>query len=566
MNLKERLDGFIANPICVFTLFVIVNLLPCIGLLFTEPFNVWGKIILLIFPIGLYFIIFTISKNIGLMQLLLIPLLILHAFQIVVFYLFGEDVIAVDMFLNVVTTNATEAGEVLNGILVSVIFVIIVYIPTIIIAAIACKRKAHTSDTFRRRLFFSGVIIIVSTYALSFLAKNENTETFTYHQDVYPVNILYNLDFAVHKWKRSRQYPQTSKDFSFKAYKKDKTTEKREIYVLVIGETSRAENWGLYGYERNTTPYLAQDTNIVFFKDAITQSNTTHKSVSIIMSAASAENFDIIYYQKSVIETFKEVGFTTIFISNQSANHTFTDYFAQEADYVHYYRHFNDRTNNLDEALLPKFKYYIDSLPGNLFIVLHSYGSHFNYKERYPDNFAIFKPDNVEEISRVNRDRLINAYDNTILYTDYFLHNVTEILKKTEACSSLFYASDHGEDILDDKRQRFLHASPNPTFYQLKIPMFLWFSPVYREIYPQNVKNAFSNTRKPVSTNAAFHTILDMAHIETDYLDTDLSLVDMKFKTAKRMYLSDHDNPIPYYNAGLRKEDKAMIEERKMFH
>lgn len=565
MNLKERLDGFIANPICVFTLFVIVNLLPCIGLLFTEPFNVWGKIILLIFPIGLYFIVFTISKNIGLMQLLLIPLLILHAFQIVVFYLFGEDVIAVDMFLNVVTTNATEAGEVLNGILASVIFVIIVYIPTIIIAAIACKRKAYTSDTFRRRLFFSGVIIIVSTYALSFLAKNENTETFTYHQDVYPVNVLYNLDFAVHKWKRSRQYPQTSKDFSFKAYK-DKTTEKREIYVLVIGETSRAENWGLYGYERNTTPYLAQDTNIVFFKDAITQSNTTHKSVPIIMSAASAENFDIIYYQKSVIEAFKEVGFTTIFISNQSANHTFTDYFAQEADYVHYYRHFNDRTNNLDEALLPKFKYYIDSLPGNLFIVLHTYGSHFNYKERYPDNFTIFKPDNVEEISRVNRDRLINAYDNTILYTDYFLHNVTEILKKTEACSSLFYASDHGEDILDDKRQRFLHASPNPTFYQLKIPMFLWFSSVYREIYPQNVKNAFCNTRKPVSTNAAFHTVLDMAHIETDYLDSDLSLVDMKFKIAKRMYLSDHDNPIPFYNAGLRKEDKSMIEERKMFH
>lgn len=565
MGLKKHLDGFITNPEKLFILFIIVNIIPNIGLVFTEPFNFMGKLLLITFPIGFYCIVFSISKNIGLIQLLLFPLLVLHAFQVVVFYLFGEDVIAVDMFLNLVTTNAAEAGEVLNSIMLSVIFVVIVYLSTIFFAFKACKKKIYMKDIARKTLLISGIITLILSYAFSYTARNNDTGDFSLSKDIYPVNVLYNLDFAIHKWIRSDHYQETSKDFTFNAYK-EWHSQKREIYVLVVGETGRSENWGLYGYERNTTPNLSNDSNIVFFRDAITQSNTTHKSVPIIMSAASAENFSVIYNQKSIIEAFKEVGFKTVFISNQSPNHTFTDFFAQEADYLDYYRYFNDKTNNHDEVLLSKFKHYIDSIQENLFIVLHTYGSHFNYKERYPDSFSIFRPDNVAEIKKSERQTLVNAYDNTILYTDNFLHNVTHILGETGTCSSMFYVSDHGEDILDDKRERFLHASPNPTFYQLKIPMFIWFSDQYKEDFRSDVLNAVSNSDKPVATNAVFHTILDMAHIHSNYFDTDLSLVSKDFKISKRMYLSDHDEPIFFYNAGLKKEDKLMIDKRNMYH
>lgn len=565
MALKRFLTEFINSPVKLFISFVIVNLLPSIGLIFTEPFNVWGKIVLIIFPLGLYFCTFTFSKRLGLIQLILIPLIIIHAFQIVVFYLFGEDVIAVDMFLNVVTTNVTEASEVLNGIIWSVIFVIIIYIPTIILAAKAFKNKVYFSDTVRKRIFLSGIILIIGSYVLSFAGKNENTDTFTYHQDVYPINVMYNLNFAINKWKLSNQYQQTCKDFTFGAHK-DKRTDKREIYVLVVGETSRAENWSLYGYERETTPYMEKDSNIVHFNDALTQSNTTHKSVPIIMSAASAEDYNVIYKQKSILTAFKEAGFSTVFLSNQSANRTFTDYFAQEADYIHYYRHFNDETDNRDEIMLPKMVHYIDSIAGDLFFIVHTYGSHFNYKERYPESFARFKPDETMKINRANRQYLINAYDNTILYTDYFLHCITSILKDTHACTSMFFVSDHGEDILDDRRNRFLHASPNPTIHQLKIPMLAWFSPTYTKVFPDNTKYAFANKLKPVATNAVFHTLLDIADIKTNYLNESLSLVDDKFRIEKRMYLSDHDNPVLFYNAGLRKEDKAFIKEKNIYH
>lgn len=565
MTLKQVLNNFVTNPVKLFVLFVVVNIIPNIGLVFSEPFTLWGKVVLILFPLGLYLCVFCLSKNTSFIQVILIPLLVIHAFQIVVFYLFGEGVIAVDMFLNVATTNTTEASEVLKGVFWSLLFVIIVYIPTIIIAIIGCKRKIYLSNNFRKKASLSGIVIVILSYSLSFFAKNNNTGIFIFNNDVYPQNVFYNLNFAINKWMQSNQYLQTSEGFAFEAHK-EKTAPQREIYVLVVGETSRAENWSMYGYDRNTTPLLENDSNIVFFRDVISQSNTTHKSVPIIMSAASAENYDIIYKQKSIIEAFKEVGFTTVFLSNQSANRTFTDYFAREADYLKYYREQKSNVNNFDEALLPQFSHYIDSIPGNLFIVLHTYGSHFNYKERYPADFGIYKPDDVTEVTYSSRNILINAYDNTILYTDHFLNSITKILEQSGACSTMFYVSDHGEDILDDDRHRFLHASPNPTIYQLRVPMFIWFSNIYKGEYPYNVENARSNILKPVSSNASFHTVLDIAHIKTKYKDIDLSLVSKEFKITERMYLNDHDDPIPYYKSGIKKEDQEVIKERNIHH
>lgn len=561
MNLKKHISDFIESPLTLFLFFVIVNLIPSLGLVYTEPFNIWGKLVLILFPAGCYMILFSALKNIGLTQLLLIPLLVIHSFQIVIFYLFGEGVIAVDMFLNVVTTNTSEAGEVLHSIMGALIFIVVVYVPTIIIASVACKKRVHLNKRFRLKSSIIGAIVICSSVCLSLPAKNNITNQFQFYEDVYPVDVFYNLNFACHKWHRSNKYLETSKDFKFGA-KKILKSDHREIYVFVIGETSRAENWSFYGYKRSTTPFLEKDSNIVLFKDVLTQSNTTHKSVSIMMSSASAENYDIIYNQKSIIEAFKEVGFSTVFLSNQSANRTFTDYFAQEADFTEYYRFFNKSVNNLDEALLPRFQHYIDSVPGNLFIVLHTYGSHFNYKERYPEKYAINKPDNVKEISKHNKEILLNAYDNTIRYTDYILSNVIKILGNTNSCATLLYASDHGEDILDDDRLRFLHASPTPTFYQLRIPMFMWFSDTYRKEFPATIANVEKNASKPISTNAVFHSILDAAKIDTKYLNRSKSLVSDKFEVKERMYLNDHDEPIPFFKTGLKKEDWVMIKKR----
>ncbi|MFR9165652.1 MAG: phosphoethanolamine transferase domain-containing protein [Dysgonomonas sp.] len=165
---KKYIVPFISDPQKLFWLYITVNMLPSIFLLFSEPFNVWGKIVLILFPLGLYLFVLSIFKKTGLIQLILFPLLFLHAFQLVLLYLFGEDVIAVDMFLNVVTTNPSEAGEVLNSLWPSVVFVCIVYIPTTIIAIRQIRKKIYLQAGFQRKAILSGVALLFISYVFTF--------------------------------------------------------------------------------------------------------------------------------------------------------------------------------------------------------------------------------------------------------------------------------------------------------------------------------------------------------------------------------------------------------------
>lgn len=570
LKTKNLLGRLIGDANRLFWFFIIVNMIPSLILAYTEPYSITGKTVLVTLPLGAYCMIFSILKNIGLLQLLLIPQLVFHAFQLVLLYLFGESAIAVDMFLNLATTNVTEASELLDNLWPAIIIVCVIYIPTIVIAAIACKHKTHLTPEFRKKAVFRGLLTAILSFALMFTATDKDTgERFRIQNDIYPVNVYHNLHYAITKWQRSSIYPLTSRDFRFHAQKTDHTCG-REIYVLVIGEAARAENWSLWGYERETNPFLSRTPGLVIYKDAITQANATHKSVPLILSAIAAENFDSIYQQKSIIEAFKEAGFTTVFLSNQTPNRTFTDYFAEEADYRRNIRQSSLNgiytENNYDTHLLPLCRHYIDSLPGNLFIVLHTYGSHFNYKERYPAEFARFTPDNATEVEVKNRQQLINAYDNSILYTDYLLHNLINLLDSTGSCTALYYTPDHGEDLLDDDRKRFLHASPHPTYYQLHIPIFLWFSPEYQAHFPERYETASDNSPKPVSTNSVFHTLLDIASIGTPYLNRERSLINPGFKAEDRLYLNDLDKPVFFYNSGLKKQDKEMIKKHGLAH
>ncbi|MDE5611540.1 MAG: lipid A phosphoethanolamine transferase, partial [Odoribacter sp.] len=496
-----------------------------------------------------------------------IPQLIFNAFQMVLFYLFGESVIAVDMFLNLATTSVSEANELLNNLWPAIILVCVIYLPAILIAAVACKRKTFLALTFRKRTAVVGMVIALLSYGLTFTASSEHTGEYRLKYDVFPVNIYYNLRFAVQKWNRSNLYPQTSRDFKFNAVKEQKA-DNREIYVLVVGEAGRAGNWSLWGYERETNPLLSRQQGLVLYKDAITQANATHKSVPLMLSAANADDFDCIYRQKSIVGTFKEAGFTTLFLSNQTPNRTFTDYFATEADYHHNIRPASSgglvTENNYDIHMLPLLKHYIDSLPDNLFAVIHTYGSHFNYRERYPREFAHFLPDDATEVEVKNRHQLINAYDNSIRYTDYFLHRLIQMLDSTGYTTAFYYSPDHGEDLLDDERKRFLHASPHPTYYQLHIPLLFWFSDEYQKAFPEKYQAVQNHAVQPVSTRQVFHTMLDLASIRTPYMDSTYSVANPSFKSHRRTYLTDHDKPIPWFHSGLKKQDKQMIEKKRL--
>ena len=122
------------------------------------------------------------------------------------------------------------------------------------------------------------------------------------------------------------------------------------------------------------------------------------------------------------------------------------------------------------------------------------------------------------EAERKYRDNLVNAYDNSIRYTDGFLSRLIHMLEKQQIDAAMLYTSDHGEDIFDDSRHLFLHASPVPSYYQLHVPFLIWMSDNYRETYPEYWDTAIDNKDKNVSSSSSFFpTMLSLGGIETSY-------------------------------------------------
>ena len=549
MKHSSKISALLRKGTCnqklLFVLCVISLALPNVFLFFTERMPLVASVCNVVLPVSAMWLAMTASRRPGKAYLFMFPFVFFAAFQIVLLHLFGNSVIAVDMFLNLVTTNVMEVNELLANIRYAVVLVIVVYVP-LLLGSVYSLYHAPLEESFRqlnRKCALAGCVAGVALLAWCY-AEHEDYRA---EDDLYPLNVMYNAGLAAERNMRVGNYFETSRDFTFFA-KSSRDSSAAEIHVLLIGETARSGNFGIYGYERNTTPMLEAEDGLVVFSDVMSQSNTTHKSVPMIMSAVSAEDFNDIYYQKSVITAFKEAGYSTAFYSNQRPNRSFIDFFAQEAHEYKFVREdLTDEVNVSDEVLLGLLSDYLKrDKSRKKFIVLHTYGSHFDYCERYPSCMAYFKPDRAEQATAENRGILLNAYDNTIRATDEFICRVIEMVEAEGVQSTVTYLSDHGEDIYDDERNLFLHASPLPSMHQLRVPFMVWTSAEYDRCYPEKRFALMENASMPVSSNlAVFHTVIDMAGIETPYLRESRALSSESYKSEPRMYLDDHNRSVP---------------------
>lgn len=565
MKLFSQIKNWFGNQEHLFYLFLFILIIPNLVLCFTEPMPVVAKIANVLLPLACYYWVMTLSRNCGKMFWILFLFIFFGAFQIVLLYLFGQSIIAVDMFLNLVTTNSSEAMELLDNLIPALVTIVIIYIPALILAMVSIIYKRKVSVEFIRRERIRSYLFLVIGF-ISLGSAYTFDKKYKITSDLYPLNVCYNVVLAVERDAQTRNYAETSKDFTFQA-KATHDKSEREIYVLVVGETSRALNWELYGYERTTNPELTKVPNLSIFTDVLTLSNTTHKSVPMLMSAISSENFGSIYRQKGIITAFKEAGFKTAFFSNQRYNDSFIDFFGKEADTWDFIKEDEGVANqNLsDDELLKLVENALAKDDKKLFIVLHTYGSHFNYRERYPASNAFFMPDSPADAKFKYRDNLVNAYDNSVRYTDDFLARLIGMLNSQSAETAMLYTSDHGEDIFDDSRHLFLHASPVPSYYQLHVPYIIWTSDLYREAYPEHIHALESNKQKAVASSCAvFHTMLDLAGIQTSLFNDSLSVASPLYTEHPRYYLNDHNEPHSFFDLGLSKKDFEMFDKMKI--
>ena len=572
MNRLSYIYNKVSSGQFLYVYAVVALLLPNIALCYTECLAPWACGVNVLLPLSLYMLFFSVAKRPGKMIWWAFIFVFFAAFQLVLLYLFGTGVIAVDMFLNLVTTNLGEAMELLDNLAPAVVGVFVVYLPLLILGGVNIRRDSRLSVSFQQRVrHWAMQIGAIGLFCL--LASYLVVDDYRMRNQLYPVNICYNLYLAFERNAASENYREASRDFKFEARSEHSATAP-EVYVMVVGETARTHNFSLYGYPRNTNPLLSKTPGIKAFPNVTTQSNTTHKSVPMLLSAASAEDFERLFHEKGILAAFKEAGFHTVFISNQLPNHSFIDFLGEQAD-EHYFLKKEDASqgNHYDEDLLQKLDEILPLADASssahyhyryrkLFVVLHSYGSHFNYQERYPRSFAYFKPDSRSEAKSENRRDLLNAYDNTIRYTDYILHGIIERLQKWEGVqtktdgvydqptSAMLYTSDHGENIFDDERSLFLHAAPKASDYELHVPFIIWTSDGFSKQYPDILKALGENRPKQVQSSlSAFHTMLGIGGIQTRYRLDEYSVASGKYHPTKLLYLDDHDEAIPQEDA-----------------
>ncbi len=531
----------------IYTLLIL--LIPNVALCFTEGMSTVASLCNILLPGAFILFILTISRRIGVNIWLLFPYFFFSAFQLVLLKLYGRSIIAVDMFLNLVTTNAGEVTELLSNLLPIVGLVFILYLPVLVAGGIMWHRHIEISPsgqkTFRR---VATLCLIAGLFSLGIAVLGDDKHD--PKDDIFPLNVCYNVYLAIERTAKTASYHETSGDFTYGAVPTH-PSDSTEIYIAIIGETSRAGNWQLFGYGRPTTPLLSMRDDLFAGGNTMSESNTTHKSVPMLLSPVSAKDFDKeIYRTKSLVTAFKEAGFKTAFISNQRYNHSFIDFFAEEADTTVFIKELGLETDiNLPEDL--KLLPVMDSIMGQggnkQLIVLHTYGSHFNYRDRYAGTTGTFLPDDYTEADRDNRDRLINSYDNTITVTDRLIAGCIERIETMKgALGGVIYTSDHGEDIFDDGKSNFLHASPLPTIHQVHVPFVIWLSPALKDLMPYDTDTLRKNMARKISSSASYTpTLLMMAGIRTAKADSTKSLLSPDYREEEPVYLNDHNECVP---------------------
>ncbi|HGF9504297.1 TPA: phosphoethanolamine transferase [Acinetobacter baumannii] len=353
--------------------------------------------------------------------------------------------------------------------------------------------------------------------------------------DSYPVSLLYNGNLFKEEMFKIKDRKDQLKNFTFNSVQRDNGP---DVVVLVLGETSRRDRWGLNGYSRETTPLLSKKENLYNYTNALSLASATLLSVPMTLTRKNeAKVLSVDYNESSIIKAFKEVGYSTYWLSTQQKIGIFdslTSYYASEADNVSFFNFSNgSEDRDLDEVLINKLKDVLKKDNGKKFIVLHTMGSHQLYNKRYPASFDKFKPSTndlkfYDPSNRKYKTEINNAYDNSILYTDYILSQIIDSVNDANKKSVVLYTSDHGEDLFDGDCNKTSHGGT--SIYNFQVPLFVWVSNQYAVKYPSKVKVISGNTKKPINHTSIFPTLLSMSNISVKNFDDSRSLTNEKIK------------------------------------
>jgi len=427
------------------------------------------------------------------------------------------------MIINTLQTDINEVVDLISfDLFIHIFFLGIV--PSLIVYFIKIEYETFKKDLVLRFLFTLSafiivIVIIFSNFKqVSFITRQHKK----LNQHITP---LYTLNSAYRLVRSSFQ-----ETVEFKKLGKDAKllgNNKKTIGIMVVGETARADRFSLNGYQKETNSELKK-RNVFSFNNTISCGTSTAYSVPCMFFLNGEKNFTLFKAknQSNVLDVLSFAGVNTIWVNNNSS----CKFVCSRIKSIDVIKNLGgeDKNINFDEILLDTTNKILKDNKDNILIVLHTMGSHGpRYYKRFPDKFAKFKPFcNNNTPQNCSKNELNNSYDNTIVYTDYILSKLIDILKENKDYNSfMLYASDHGESL--GENGIYLHGLPKKIApkEQTNFAMVLWISD--QMIKNQNInlsmiKNKFT---KELNHDYLSHTLLDLFKVQTSIYKKNLSLL-----------------------------------------
>jgi len=434
-------------------------------------------------------------------------------------------VIDSSMITNVIQTDTKEAMDLMNWrMLIS--FFVLGLLPSWVLWKTPVKSLRWTQQAFNNILTGTASIIVIVAVLLAifqdYASIMRNHTQLRYL--VNPLNSFYAIGMVAAKpFQRNNQILlPMGRDAKVAALR---PTDKPPLLLLVLGETARMGNFGVNGYERPTTPELAKE-NIISLKGVMSCGTSTATSVPCMFSHLGKEAFEGRKNNyESLIDVLNHAGFAVLWIDNQSGCKGVCERVPQALTKELKHPTLCKNGECFDEIMLHELEQRIQALPAErrskgVVIVMHQMGSHGPaYYKRVPDNFRKFQPEcKSNALQECSREQVVNSFDNTILYTDYFLAQAIQWLKKSEATAApaLLYVSDHGESL--GENNVYLHGLPYRVApdVQKRVPWITWLSPRFEK------QSGLVNTCLKNKTDTAlthdnyFHSVLGLMNVSSE--------------------------------------------------
>ena len=445
------------------------------------------------------------------------------------YFLFKYGTIfSVGMWRNIFQTNINEASDLLNLFTVSSLLLCFVLIIFVINRFNFFPSKSYISVLKSRLYFiFLSLVILLTT---SWIFSKEMSDFLREHKQVrYLNNPAYGL-FNLLKFSSETLF--VNKNFDAGQYYSqiteiNKHHEREELIVLVVGETARYDRFGINGYDRDTTPQLKKVKNLISYTNFTACGTSTAVSVPCMFALQDSKKFkaSTSQYKANVLDVMplEDVNIHW-FDNNSDSKHV--------ADRVSYTSFKTSQNNSVcdeecrDIGMINKIGGVLDPNVDNL-IILHQMGSHGPaYHKRYPKEFEKFKPAcNNDDITKCSNEEINNAYDNSILYTDYFLGKLIKELEKFTATYevTLLYVSDHGESL--GENGVYLHGLPKAIApkEQTHVPVFLWAPEGSSDV---SYEETFKLKDEPFTHYDISDTLLRLTEVETNaYMNDESSMI-----------------------------------------